>query len=875
MRIDAQCRRKIVWTFIFFFPLFAFAQLTTRQINKLSYPLQKKINTIPRRSENYFFIAGKNYDSLRLLLLNQKGIKILYEYQPSKLFVIRTTFQNLLPVLQNEQVTFVDELRKAKEELAVSNLDLSANKINLVHNVFAAFNGSGRTVSVKENRPDTEDIDFKGRYLSTTLSSPVFSTHASDMATIIGGGGNTFYEGKGVAWGSRISSSGFAVLLPEPDAAYQQYDISVQNHSYGTGIENYYGADAAAYDASVMIRPALFHVFSVGNSGMETDTIGTYKNVTGFANVTGSFKMAKNIITVGHADSLYNVLSPSSRGPAYDGRVRPELVAFAEDGSSGAAAIVSGTALVLQQAHETLKGQLPSAALIKAILLNSADDVGAKGIDFISGYGNVNAYRAMQTLINEQYFTGSLSGNQTVTHNIVVPAGLKQLKITLTWNDPPATPNAAKALINDLDLSLSLPSSGETWLPWVLNSFPDADSLNQLPVRKKDTLNTAEQVTIDNPASGDYVISVKGASVSDPLQDYCIAYQFDSLNKFQWYYPAANGNIFGNRSNVLRWNCSYPDVTGRLEYSFDNGTTWKLIDNSAQLATGYYKWNVPDTFTTALLRMNAAGSYFTSDTFTVSTRFDVHVDFNCTDSFALSWNKIPAVNNFTVYKLGEKYMEPLMEVADTFVVLNKSTNASLYYAVSPVINNKEGVRSYGFNYATQGTGCYIESFLAQLTGSNGLLNVELGTVYHVKSLTWQKLSLNVYNDLQAAPLTSATSYSYTDIHVSKGVNTYRVKLTLSNGQTIYSDPASIYFFGADTYIIFPNPVSQQQSLTVLRNEFEPTELLIFNSAGMKVLDKQLNNEVNTIPVGNLSKGIYFIQILKNGRKEKGFKIFVY
>ena len=42
--------------------------------------------------------------------------------------------------------------------------------------------------------------------------------------------------------------------------------------------------------------------------------------------------MAKNIITVGHIDSLGNVLSLSSRGPAYDGRIKPELVAFQKMG---------------------------------------------------------------------------------------------------------------------------------------------------------------------------------------------------------------------------------------------------------------------------------------------------------------------------------------------------------------------------------------------------------------------------------------------------------------------------------------------------------------------------------------------------------------
>ena len=47
-------------------------------------------------------------------------------------------------------------------------------------------------------------------------------------------------------------------------------------------------------------------------------------------------------------------------------------------------------------------------------------------------------------------------------------------------------PMLAKALINDLDLELTLPSAGESW-SWVLNHFPGIDSLQLLPERKRDS----------------------------------------------------------------------------------------------------------------------------------------------------------------------------------------------------------------------------------------------------------------------------------------------------------------------------------------------------------------------------------------------------
>jgi hypothetical protein len=367
--------------------------------------------------------------------------------------------------------------RIPKEELQVGNLDLSVNKINLAHRNFPSVNGDGITVSVKENKPDTTDIDFKGRFLSTNLSSSTVSSHASIMSTMIAGAGNSWHLGKGAAWGSTISSSSFDVLLPDANNAYQQYNISVQNHSYGVGVENYYGADAAAYDASAISNGSLLHIFSSGNSGTSSASTGVYAGLNGFANLTGSFKMAKNILTVGATDSFSILAVLSSKGPAHDGRIKPELVAFGEDGSSGAAALASGTALLLQQLYKQVTGVLPPNSLVKAILINSADDVGNAEVDYKNGFGSLNTNNALKTLQANRFFAGSVSNSSSQSFTIIIPAGIKKIKATLVWNDPPAAPNATKALINDLDFELKEILSGQTWQPWVLNSFPNVDSL--------------------------------------------------------------------------------------------------------------------------------------------------------------------------------------------------------------------------------------------------------------------------------------------------------------------------------------------------------------------------------------------------------------
>ena len=85
-----------------------------------------------------------------------------------------------------------------KKNWLVSNLDMSADKVNMIFSRFPNYNGNGIVVSVKENQPDTTDIDFHGRVLNNGYKLSYFQYfHATDMATIIGGGGNTYYEGKG------------------------------------------------------------------------------------------------------------------------------------------------------------------------------------------------------------------------------------------------------------------------------------------------------------------------------------------------------------------------------------------------------------------------------------------------------------------------------------------------------------------------------------------------------------------------------------------------------------------------------------------------------------------------------------------------------
>src|SRR6185436_3891052 len=101
---------------------------------------------------------------------------------------------------------------------------------------------------------------------------------------------------------------------------------------------------------------------------------------------------------------------------------------------------------------------------------------------------------------------------------IVIPPGMQQIKITMAYTDPPAQPNAFKALVNDLDLELLLVPSGQTWKPWTLSTAPNKDSLLLPAVRNKDSINNVEQISVDQPAAGNYEVRIFGRVVTSPAQ---------------------------------------------------------------------------------------------------------------------------------------------------------------------------------------------------------------------------------------------------------------------------------------------------------------------------------------------------------------------
>jgi hypothetical protein len=154
---------------------------------------------------------------------------------------------------------------------------------------------------------DETDLDLHKRVLGSSIASTNVTNHATVISTIIGGAGNSFYDGRGIAYGCKFFSSSFEDLFADDAAILNANNVTVQNHSYGTIIQQFYGAEAVSYDEHAWQDKNFIHVFSAGNDGMSFAADGRYANIPGYANLTGNFKMAKNIITVGAIDNKGNI----------------------------------------------------------------------------------------------------------------------------------------------------------------------------------------------------------------------------------------------------------------------------------------------------------------------------------------------------------------------------------------------------------------------------------------------------------------------------------------------------------------------------------------------------------------------------------------
>ncbi|MBW3625318.1 MAG: S8 family serine peptidase, partial [Armatimonadetes bacterium] len=237
----------------------------------------------------------------------------------------------------------------------------------------------------------------------------------------------------------------------------------------------------------------------------------------------------------------------SSRGPTADGRIKPDLVAPGTNiistasslpngstlwgsagtgykyngGTSISAGFVSGAAALVRQWYVEKQGVQPSAALVKATLLNGARELapGQYGTgatqeipprpNGAEGWGRVDVAGALQPLAPlAARFVDDRGGLRTGgerTWLMKVPQGGHSLRVMLAWSDYPGAADAAVALVNDLDLTVTAP-----------------DGTTRRGNDREDRRNNVEAVEAPAAEPGIYKVRVRAYNVPQGPQPFAL-----------------------------------------------------------------------------------------------------------------------------------------------------------------------------------------------------------------------------------------------------------------------------------------------------------------------------------------------------------------
>ena len=532
------------------------------------------------------------------------------------------------------------------------------------------YDGTGVGVLVRDDGQLGPHIDLQGRLYNYANGAADDGTHGDGVAGIIGGAGNLNPYMKGMAAGADLFATDYEGSFQDITLSlHVNQGVMITNSSYSNGCNAGYTLASQTVDQQLFEYPTLMHVFSAGNSNGSNCNYGAGNQ---WGNITGGHKMAKNSIATANILADGSLVQSSSRGPAHDGRLKPDIAANGDghesldpnnlyqvfSGTSAAAPGVAGCLAQLTHAYRTIYG-VPDApaALLKTCILNTANDLGNVGPDFKFGWGHINAWRALQVLEKNQWLEGDADQNSNITHSLQIPSGVKEAKIMVYWAEPPAGPNNAKALINDLDLTVESAQTGVR-RPWVLNYSPNPTTLDAPATTGRDSINNVEQVLLTDPTAGTYTIRIKGSAVPMGPQHYYIVWEFIT-DEIKVTYPAGGEGFAPGEVERIHWDAYGNTGTFTLRYSTDGGSTFQPI-----IAIGgdrrMFDWTVPNTVSGNVRILVFRGTKRDTTDFPCSivpVPANLQITKVCPAILTLGFTSVNDTLQYEGYLLGQKYME--------------------------------------------------------------------------------------------------------------------------------------------------------------------------------------------------------------------------
>jgi len=448
-------------------------------------------------------------------------------------------------------------------DISDTGFDRGAITPDKVHPDFLDSNRQSRVLYVRDYTSELDPGDIQG-HGTLNMSIAAGASTSADQGSRDPSG---FNYGLGVApfalmGSSKIFQSNGAFDLIDPYSrlvsdAYRD-GARVMSNSWGEA-SNTYSIDSQEYD--LRVRDAVPDqpgnqettiCFAGGNTGSikRISAPGTAKNVISVAAGENSRKDGTDGCNVkdADADSAMDIASFSSGGPIDDGRIKPDITAPGthiqgaasqhplfdgtgvcgpdsdalyfptgqtlytwSSGTSHATPQVAGGAALVRQ-FLIGKGEPPTAALVKALLLNTTtymtgERAGGNLPQARQGWGLLNLNRAFDNtpkILVNQTNTFTDSGQEFVITGEVKDS-TQPFRVTLAWTDAPGFSGAAP-WVNDLDLEVII--NGQVYSG---NNFVGQDSQ---PGGDADTRNNVEGVWLPAGTAGAFVVRVRAANIA-------------------------------------------------------------------------------------------------------------------------------------------------------------------------------------------------------------------------------------------------------------------------------------------------------------------------------------------------------------------------
>jgi len=663
-------------------------EITTKSTQKMIVDVQYQKNINPQ---------------IIILDLQKQGIEIIQTNPFFNHIQIKTTSDKLSILAQKSWLVYAQKQEKVQglgldESHQVRSIYLQTQKGLTGKNINVGIWDAG---SINPNHHD-----LLGR--AEVIENVGVSGHAMTVVGILGASGaiNPFYIGN--APEAKIYSWRGDNASPEIQQAIQNQKIVIGNHSYGLGNPPTSVGEKDVYDINNQFTdklteqvPYLVNVYAIGNSG-----------ALGYRSTHGN--VAKNTITVGAVNVGNSSSGISSKGPSRDGRIHPQVMAagfqvttlsqtgYANTlgwGTSQATPAITGLiAQLFQYYTENHNHNKPPASLMKALVTNTAEDLGNKGPDYQYGFGRANGLRALKTLEENRYKIASVANGSTKTFTVDIPNGTAEAKVLLCWTDPASVPhgNTTPVLVNNLDLAIKHLPSGTITKPWILDPNNPASSAT----RGVDNLNNIEQITLDNPQAGTYEISIQGTNIPvGASQEFALVWQIEKPH-IEISSPAEGDVFLPNTAPDIFWSGIGISQNQTLEYSLDNGATWQMVTGSSANPAPpkdalYWQWFVPNTHT------NQARIRITSDNISaVSGKFSIFgrpaVNLISTDNQVnINWTTVPNATHYDVFRL-DNQTGKWKEIATDLTATTSHTDTGLkggekYYFTVRAKNNNLGI----------------------------------------------------------------------------------------------------------------------------------------------------------------------------------------